>query len=121
MCLSASGHPATGLMQRELEIWAVDALWVIVIGNEHRNSNGCAPAKLLQAGPCCYPAFCSGFDLLLCFCALRRPLLQELLAELQERYPGVDFPPIPQPGDLDLSQVSGVSIRGRTLCRHTGG
>lgn len=34
-----------------------------------------------------------------------QPLLERLLAELQETHPQVDFPPLPQRGTLDLNAV----------------
>lgn len=34
-----------------------------------------------------------------------QPLLEELLASFQEQHPGVEFPPLPPRGDLDLEGV----------------
>ena len=34
-----------------------------------------------------------------------RPLLDELLAELQQQFPGLSFPPVPTRGELDLTRI----------------
>ena len=34
-----------------------------------------------------------------------RPLLDELLEELQQQFPGLNFPAVPPRGDLDLTRV----------------
>ena len=33
------------------------------------------------------------------------PLLEQLLESFQLRYPGVEFPPLPPRGDLDVTEV----------------
>lgn len=34
-----------------------------------------------------------------------QPLLEELLSEFQRLYPGIEFPPLPQRGELDLANI----------------
>jgi DNA-directed RNA polymerase len=34
-----------------------------------------------------------------------QPLLERLLEEFQQNYPGIEFPPLPPKGDLDLDQL----------------
>lgn len=34
-----------------------------------------------------------------------QPLLEQLLAEFQAAYPGIDFPPVPPKGELELGEV----------------
>ena len=34
-----------------------------------------------------------------------QPLLEELLEEFQALYPGIDFPPVPPKGELDLDRL----------------
>lgn len=34
-----------------------------------------------------------------------QPLLEELLEEFQRLYPGIEFPPVPPKGELNLDQL----------------
>ncbi len=34
-----------------------------------------------------------------------QPLLEKLLEEFQQLYPGIEFPPVPPKGELDLDQL----------------
>jgi DNA-directed RNA polymerase len=38
-------------------------------------------------------------------CALQPDLLQDLLAQLQAQHPGLEFPPIPERGQLSVHRV----------------
>ena len=67
------------------------------------------------AGPCClhpdpHPLHLPALPALPCpalpclaLDAWLQPLLENLLAEFTERYPGVAFPPLPRKGELDLN------------------
>lgn len=41
-------------------------------------------------------------------CSPLQPLLEQLLEEFQRQYPGIDFPPVPPKGELDLEGVKQV-------------
>jgi hypothetical protein len=72
---------------------------------------GCADLVCWKAGlGCCWlPCYTVRHASPRCKpCASARPLqplLEQLLEEFQQRYPGIEFPPIPPKGALDLEQL----------------
>lgn len=48
------------------------------------------------------------FKIRIGLCSPLQPLLEQLLEEFQRQYPGIDFPPVPPKGELDLEGVKQV-------------